>query len=857
MRRTGDFFMARDEYNDDENDFGNHSRGSYGRDSHSGKTSSFNTSLLSDDGTFLGMKLSQDMVSKLTLFQATFLDWARRKAEHHGIPLAEKFSKEVLGHTALESKHFGGKVGNYLGYGVILSNQLLDVGRNIYDSANSLNELRLAVHPLSKIAGSKAAPLSGTNEVVVNARAKINGMFWQRLTQTATGAIATLPTLLIKINEQSAENIKRAEDLELERIKNDPKAMAKYWDKKLGFQGVAVDHESGMQAAKEMAIEGRQKHYLDKYAEFEKANKANVKKDIEKALKIDPDNVQNRLKTLENYGIETSNLRHAIRHNPNGLKDEIRRFNDGIKDEIKRITEENLKAKFVRQHGAFDGEWARYYNHGEDRNFSRNREHKATIREQMEQQFAKIEEEKARTEQAKTTLAKSHDPHDQTNMGNMAAGLGAGFVAELVTKAFGGKTLEKYKKPIALDRILHLRRTMETNEEPLAQVPPVTNSDDKDMGYVKYVHSIFQQHQKDCNRADIGDRFVERFDKEHWDDAAIQKLPDAELSPYEYAVKTIAKRIKDGRMDAIALVELVGDKNKKIVRDDGRSFGPRGAGKDDAAVKEAMLKIIDEKTALINAGQQQTEEQVNDKLGNFIFSVDDLKQALESKTLEAGERSFIFTVFSNVVGTDEKLCQKLGINNERCQELRKESKEAFNSLLDGSVSVLADMVESQPELMEKLKLTNKEKSLIRSLAERSKEEHKNVADLTENREEIKALETVVANATMTLAKEPATADESGKPKNFWQRVVAAAKDRKEAIKNAPKKAAEKDEPEKYTSPRARRDEDMDKSWAEEESTSPLTDKWAGDSEKKSFTGREQRRKASSLSPDAFDAGIAP
>src|SRR5690606_32091768 len=78
--------------------------------------------------------------------------------------------------------------------------------------------------------------------------------------------------------------------------------------------------------------------------------------------------------------------------------------------------------------------------------------------------------------------------------------LAAAFATEAVKKGFGGEKWEKYRKPIALDRILHLRREMDkVRGEPPKSVPGLPNGSekDRDMGYVQYVHEIFEQHQRD------------------------------------------------------------------------------------------------------------------------------------------------------------------------------------------------------------------------------------------------------------------------------------------------------------------------------------------------------------------------
>lgn len=775
-------------YNDDDEGYGGHSSSSRS----SGHTSSFNTTLLSNDGRFLGMKLSEDMASDFRKFYSIGLDWARRKGEQLGIPLAKKIAI-ALGSDKQKAHRIAGKAGDAIGYGIIFSNQLAGIGRNIYDSTRCLNELRVAVQPLAKAGSNDVAPLSGNNEVVCNARAKINSIFWQRLGETASSTIAVLPAMIFKLNEQSVINRQRKTLHAIEESGSDPDKVADLLKEQITgaeIHGFGGDVKS-LEAGKKRLIERERKAYESHCEDFIKKRKKITQKKLSAALdKLNPTKFDRPLKELKEHGINTSRLIDRIEHVKDNAhsKDEANKQIKALIDEFKTRTRhdigdyahEALKAEYVRQEGAFDGNWQKYEDHGDDYDYRYGHsDRKPTIKQQIEENIQKIRDAQNKAhEEEKRTDGKGDE------IGKMAAGLAAGLGSEFVTQKLIGKGQNKYNQPIALDRILHLRRKLEESKDnPPEQVPGIATEKGgtKDSGYVQYVHEIFQQHQKDSNRPEIGDRFTEHLDKARWDDTAIQQLPDEELTAYEYAVKTIAKRIKDGRMDAITLISLVGDKQKKIVRDDGRSFGPSGSGKDEAKVKEVIRKLIDDHSMMLHAGQKQSDDEINDKLGNFIFSVDDLRKALDSQNVDARERAFLFTVFSDVVGNDEKLCQMIGISNTRCKELRSECKDNYNFTIDGAVLVLAETLENNPDILSKLKLTDKEKQLITSLAERVKADGKNVIDLTENREEIKSLETVVANATMALGKDPTVKDESGKM--LWTRIVEKAQTIPQIIKD--------------------------------------------------------------------------
>ncbi len=741
---------------------------------HFGDTSGFSTTLMSKDGRFLGIKLSPELASQMNFFFNTSLDWVRKKAEKHGVPVVEKFATKFVDFKPAELTKFRDRAATTIGYGVILSNQLASIGTNIYASMHSLSELRSAVRPLENSAGGAA--LSGNNEVVANARAKINGLFWHRLSNTVADAIGTAPALMSKWNEQKAKNetSKMVRDFASAQNSDD---VAKLYEKKVTPGAAVADADAvKMAGGREMFIARKRAEYEHEMAEFVSKNKAAIEARYKKTLdEISPENIRGKIEELQGLGINAWEVKNALqsrRGNAEQQAQHMKAVVDNIRSDamanIAYYAEEHARGEFVGMRGAFDQRHTKYLDHSG--------RHSQTISGMLN---SKIDELHAAHRNAQ------NEPADPNGVGVAAASLGATFVAEITKNAIGGKGLEKYEQPVALDMILHMRRVLEkSGDSPPDMMPGMNNSKyhNHEMSYAQFVHKIFQEHQQDSRFTQIGNRFVEHLREARWDDAAIQATPDDQLNPYEFAVKTISKRIKDGRMDAIALVGLVGDKQKKIVRDDGRNFGPRGAGKDDKAQKAAILKIIDEQTIMLHAAQKQTDEQVHEKLGNLVFSVEDIKTALTSKTIDPQERSFIFTVFSNVIGDDAQLSNMVGLTADQTKALRAETTANFNQLLDGAVNVLADMIDTDPAILDKkVKLTAAEKDMIRGLAGRMQEEGKDVADLAANREEIKMLETAVVNAAMALDKNASGHVESGKPDSFWQKVVAATKKPKQSI----------------------------------------------------------------------------
>ncbi|MDE3017261.1 MAG: hypothetical protein KGI29_10165, partial [Pseudomonadota bacterium] len=402
-----------------------------------GKTSDFDTTSLSENGQWFGIKLSPTLAEKADLFYSTALTYLSEYGERWA---AKRFRNPA--------------VGNAVAYAIIFGKQGADVGRNLYDSANMLNDMRVATRPLGKSAS--VAPLSGNNEVIANARAKINGIFWQRILKTAASTIQAAPALINKLGKHAKDQHEKQLISEFEKAKDNPEKQADLLEKELTIGNSKIGFDAAeMEAATEKLITKRRKAYQAKFDEFKKTKEAKeIVGELDDLLKLTVDNVDDRLKKLERHGFGIHRLEHA--GDPN-KKAAIDAFLKTAKDQKKRAVENLLKKKFVRQHGAFDHEWQEAYRFGEDRYYSRNQELPPTHKDQIEQQIGKLRESQQKAKQEEESGGKDHDGKIN-EMFKLGSGLGAGIVSEIVTKAIGGKALEEYKKPIALDKILHLRR---------------------------------------------------------------------------------------------------------------------------------------------------------------------------------------------------------------------------------------------------------------------------------------------------------------------------------------------------------------------------------------------------------------
>ena len=725
--------------------------------------SDFSTTLIGKDGRFFGVKLSSETAQQLDTLYPVLLDWVRRQGQRVSLPMAEKFATGVLGKAQNDAQKFAGKASGAVGYGIVFSKQIFDIGGNLYDSFNSLNDLRSAVKPLARIpeaAGTNA--LSGDNEVVSVARNKIKKLFWNRLLETSTGVIAIAPTLMATVSEQRVTNREIEERREFEKVKNNPEALKEFMAGKVQARAAHIDSEVNHEAFKKVLADERAK-YVTGYEKFALENRDKLQVEFKKAAALSRDAYSSQLQQLEKFGVDTDGMRSKIAQagNEQARNKIIEQINRELSAYSDHYVSGYLKKQYVTEHGAFDRDWIIDRSNPEPTN-----------KQKLEEKYRKLESNsKDSHEGAHRGKGKHEEPSE---IARMAAGLGAGILSQVVRGKLIGEKLEKNRDPIALDRILHLRRILSRNRQDAPEF--LTDLNGNEVGYARYIHEIFQEHQHDLGRPEISTRFSDQLDKARWDDAVIFQLKDEELNSYELAVRSIAKRIKDGRMDAIALIELVGNRNQKIVRDDGRSFGPLGSGKDEDKVKAAIKKIIDDRSAQLKPEIVQTQAEISQKLGDLTFSAEELKQFFEAGATDPQLRSFVFQVISEVMGGDEVLAKHFGMNKEHVAKLRAETGKVnseFTDMLDSVVAELDQFIQQEPEkAKELLKITQKEQDLISRYAQQLGD-GRHVNEITENRDERKTLETVISNALVGMN------GKSGNP--LWTNVVATARERKSSL----------------------------------------------------------------------------
>lgn len=783
--------------------------------------------LIDENGSFYGLPVSQDTASKLNTFGQMFIPWIRRNLQEKGEPIAQKFAVEQMGMEAVQAMRFGNKAAQAIGWATIFSKQIFDVGDNVMNTMKQLSALNAAARPMQRAGGDDAGSFaSSDNEGLHNARSKINRLFMQRLANTAVSSVSAIPQYLIWRSEDAHKRVIDAKKAEFEAVKTKtPEEKAKWFKEQMTLKlpgGAMMDSQT-----KAAMMEMERKEYLENFEKFKSANRSTVEADLTKELKgFEKENQAYKLHNWERYGEKS--LKHNIYNKEQYLLDkeieyasrsgtkntegsEINYFqankdrfekereslvktqNKRLEATFKQFVEKELRARYVRQAGAYDDTWKNDMFFGEDKNaYGKNGYPQVeTIKKQSEDAFKKLTEQLNGT--AKEDAAKAQDPKkdekDQNHVRDGIYGLAGGILGDVVSGMFGGKKLEEFKKPQAIGRVLHLQKVLVKAEG--GNTPDVipgikyNKESEESCAYEKYVHKTFQQHQADSAEegkqgfVEIGERYFEKFEKVKWNSDAIQKMSDDELTPYEYAVKHIAKRLKDGRLDGHAFGYLVFDARNKIVHDSGKDFGPTTVnGKDEAEVKQGIASLLDRVSQNAVAAHSMDEKAVSEALGRFSFSLEDIKTAFGPNGLPEDEKGIFFALISAHMPDHKVLCRVTGMSEAQCEKLRGSFQGQFERMLDAAVLELADMLKNNPAALGGLELTESEKKLLGAVAGKASKDGTDVTAAVADKKELQAVETVVANAVMAL-------DGPGKPGGFWQKAVARSQLPKEKPPAAP------------------------------------------------------------------------
>lgn len=169
----------------------------------------------------------------------------------------------------------------------------------------------------------------------------------------------------------------------------------------------------------------------------------------------------------------------------------------------------------------------------------------------------------------------------------------------------------------ALEMILELKEQVESNPKSRGFQLPKSYQNPKgrpkELPLEEYVPMIFMQHQKD----------MAGFSSEH------TEIRDALKQDLLVACQPIVKAVRNGDMDVLSLVRLVGE--QKVVRNRGRAV--------------ADAEDVAETIARMTAKEASTHESVAEHLKDASYSVAQLKQVLNM--LEGKEQVQVGALFSN------------------------------------------------------------------------------------------------------------------------------------------------------------------------------------------------------------------
>jgi len=822
------------------------------------------TDMIISDGRFLGFPMPKDMLDQIHQYLPIILIY--------GATSAQKLASDRWGPTA----------GKVAGVSAALIVQIAETIQNFYFLTTSLTNLHATMKPVAKAAGSSSA-LIMDNEALQDLRGKIISAFWTKMIDTgvsATGSIFAIAEVLQKVDVAS-KHIEKSKALK--ETGGDPKKIADILEGEVygvGATATAAENKAltaeQMKDAFEEVARRRQLRFKEGFETF-KVGKAKettelLQAEINKVAEgnysfvlgrlkdhgMDVTTLENRLNQLESMGFEEISKRGANFNPQAEMKSRIEQWRADLNEgkQLEYTVDRALQKQYAVDHGTFNRE--------------------EVIRSLTEENKAREQILKEVSGTKEKTKIEEGIPH----MLNIAKGWLSGLARNFLVSLVGGTALEKLKKPLAAERIAYLDKILtrpkdDPDWKPSERVPPMEDRNQKQsgggrnnregltdaMGYTRYIHEIIQTHQNTRGRAEVSERFFQHFENADWRDNKIQEMRDEDLTPYEFALKHITKRILDGKLAVSILLELVGNKHgKKIVQADGRTFGPAGSGTDDASAKAAILKLIDDYSMSANTSKELTPEELSKKKGKLLFGEKDMKEKLETKGIDPEYRAFVFRLYSDVISSNPAICKELGIDAERCEQLRKECVD-LNFMMDGvlgsleqKLHELQDDRKALEEFRKLLKLTPAEEELISSLNERKRKEGGNVPDLTKKPEDTEALYALAFNSLLLLEKDASVQfDAGGTPGSFWKSV----QHRVEEMRNPPEVEAASDRNE-HEDPRTQNKRNAYQGHDGEEQQSPGhreklekphrdkgEKKWAADKNRDDdgFSGNVRRRRA--------------
>jgi hypothetical protein len=700
-----------------------------------------------------------------------FLPHIANKVEEHGAQfIKDSLMSSGLVKDEIKAIELGKKHAGKLAWATVLAEPIISLTATGVDTTSKLNTLRLALTPISKNSGSLAsveALFGSSNEVVENARARIYSRLYTDIASTLARSVVTLPAVFA-VRGRIQERLKgQTEEIDIELATKDPKKLEELV---LARVKGGTQIEQTFEAQKTKQLKTMREEYIKEFDAYKKDRNGGIKARDEIIKRIVADdayaedlkigyllNEKSGNEVKRKAGIDEKAL-----SNPTFLRQHPA-VENAIEKELKYRFVEDVKGGKALNDGWVKPVQKRYSRSGE-KNFN-------TIEDSLDQLYLEMRNTIIGKQKAAEAELKAHKSNDPNSISIFDQGIMA--VASLAGNQFHkilvGNKQEELNKPVALDLILHMRKVIHEDKKEHRETNTIPNYGEKsgDSSFTKFVHQVFEEHQIDSKQSEIGSRYFEHFKEAGFKDDVIFKMADKDLSGYEVAVKHIARAIKEGRMDSIALINLVGQ--RKIVQRDAKHFGPKGAN----GAPSAIVAEIDKECACNAAQREISQEQLSELLSNFVFSEEELKAGFAAGGAFKGEeKSFLFMLLDSQVQDAEAMKRITGLTTLEMDELRKHSQGTFTKHFDAAVSAIAAMSDEEIGKLAKYDITKEEVQLIRDAAESARAAGKTVNDVFTG-EESQPLKTAIANVMMAEEREG---------QNFWQNRVKVKAN--EALENA-------------------------------------------------------------------------
>lgn len=221
----------------------------------------------------------------------------------------------------------------------------------------------------------------------------------------------------------------------------------------------------------------------------------------------------------------------------------------------------------------------------------------------------------------------------------------------------------------------------------------IGTSEGKRLNLKDYIVEIFQQHERDRAPALSG----LRRDKDGKESLS-NPLGPALVSQLMPAADVIADYIADGRLDAHALVNLVGE-NKVIVhqKSGGRQF----------AKADQVQKALNDLVAVLNTRETITPEEFFANFADPALIQDTLKNNL--KAMHGAEKAFFVSLFP------DDILLKAGMRKKEILAERKLAHENVYDIVGATVLHIARLAKEDPERLKVLGLNEQETAAVTDL----------------------------------------------------------------------------------------------------------------------------------------------